>query len=128
MQSLHAASAVDVVFDEPNLIVDAGLVPAVALAEHGLPDLVSEHVTIVAAGNSAGANAAAKVTTLLAGMVAGADCILDGVRSVQPHGASTFQLAGTRCRAAGLWSLADAHRRCGQICHGPGVWPGTAQR
>ena len=78
MQSLHAAAAVDVAFDEPNLIADAGLVPVVALAERiGLPDLVAEHVTLAGAANSAGANPAAKVGSLLAGMVAGADSIDD---------------------------------------------------
>jgi hypothetical protein len=78
MQSCHAATAVDVTFDEPNLIADAGLVPVVALAEQiGLPDLVTEHVKIAGAANSAGANPAAKVMSLLAGMVAGADSIDD---------------------------------------------------
>jgi hypothetical protein len=78
MQSSHAASAVCVVFDEPNLVADAGLVPVVALAEQvGLSDLVTDHVMITDAGNSAGANPAAKVMSLLAGMVAGADSIED---------------------------------------------------
>jgi hypothetical protein len=78
MQSCHAATAVDVVFDDRNLIADAGLVPVVALAEQvGVPDLVSEHVTITGAANSAGANPAVKVMSLLAGMVAGADSIAD---------------------------------------------------
>ena len=78
MQSSHAATAVDAAFDDPNLIADAGLVPVVALAEQvGLPDLVTEHVTLSGAGNSAGANPAAKVMSLLAGMVAGADSIAD---------------------------------------------------
>jgi hypothetical protein len=78
MQSLHAAGAVDVAFDEPNLVADAGLVPVVALAEQvGLPELVTEHVRIVDADNAAGANPAAKVMSLLAGMVAGADSIED---------------------------------------------------
>jgi Transposase DDE domain group 1 len=78
MQSCHAAAAVDVAFDEPNLIADAGLVPVVALAEQiGLPELVAEHVAIAGAANSAGANPAAKVMSLLAGMVAGADSIDD---------------------------------------------------
>ncbi|SRR6266498_3484511 len=78
MQSSHAATAVDVVFDEPNLIADAGLVPVVALAEEiGLPALVTDRVQIVGAPNSGGANAAAKVMSLLAGMVAGADSISD---------------------------------------------------
>ena len=78
MQSLHAAAAVDVAFDDPNLVADAGLVPVVALAEQvGLPELVTEHVKIVDAGNAAGANPAAKVMSVLAGMVAGADSIED---------------------------------------------------
>src|SRR5829696_4905498 len=78
MQSSHAAAAVDAAFDDRNLIADAGLVPVVALAEQvGLPGLVAEHVTISGAGNSAGANPAAKVMSLLAGMVAGADSFAD---------------------------------------------------
>jgi hypothetical protein len=78
MQLSHAAAAVDVVFDDPNLIADAGLVPVLALANQiGLPELVAEHVAITGAANSAGANPAAKVMSLLAGMVAGADSIED---------------------------------------------------
>ncbi len=78
MQSSHAAAAVDIAFDDPNLIADGGLVPALALAEQvGLPGLIAEHVAIEGAPNSAGANPAAKVMSLLAGMVAGADSIED---------------------------------------------------
>jgi hypothetical protein len=78
MQSSYAAWAVDAAFDDANLIADAGLVPVVALAEQiGLPELVADHVAIVDADNSAGANAPAKVMSLLAGMVAGADSIED---------------------------------------------------
>src|SRR4030088_2433469 len=78
MKACHAAAAVDVAFDDPNLIADAGLVPVLALAEQiGLPELVAEHVAIAGAANSAGANPAAKVMSLLAGMVAGADSIDD---------------------------------------------------
>jgi hypothetical protein len=68
MQSSHAPSKIDVVFDDSNLIADAGLVPLVALAERaGLPGLVTDRVTITAAANSGGANAGAKVVTLVAG-------------------------------------------------------------
>lgn len=78
MQSSHAASAVDIAFDDPNLIADGGLVSVVALAEQvGLPELVADLVTITGAANSAGANPAAKVMSLVAGMVAGADSIED---------------------------------------------------
>lgn len=78
MQSSHAATAVDVAFDDPNLIADAGLVPVLALAEQaGLPALVAEHLAIAGAANGAGANPVAKVMSLVAGMVAGADSIAD---------------------------------------------------
>jgi hypothetical protein len=70
MQSSYAAWAVDAAFDDANLIADAGLVPVVALAEQiGLPELVADHVAIE--------SAPAKVMSLLAGMVAGADSIED---------------------------------------------------
>jgi hypothetical protein len=69
---------VDAVFDDPNLIADAGLVPLIALAEQaGLPGLVLEHLAIVDADNAAGANPHAKVMSLVAGMAAGADSIED---------------------------------------------------
>jgi hypothetical protein len=78
MQSLYGHRMVDVAFDDPNLIGDAGLVPLIALAEQvGLPELVLEHLAIVDADNAAGANPHAKVMSLVAGMAAGADSIED---------------------------------------------------
>jgi hypothetical protein len=78
MQASHAPTAIDIAFDEPNLIADAGLVPVMALAEHiDLPALITEHLRITAAANSAGANPAAKVMSLLGGMLTGADSISD---------------------------------------------------
>jgi hypothetical protein len=78
MRLSHAAAVADIVFDDPNLIGDAGLVQVVGLAERiGLPGLVAGRVKITGAANSGGANPAAKVMTLLAGMVAGADSIDD---------------------------------------------------
>jgi hypothetical protein len=54
MQVSHAAAAVDVAFDDPNLIADAGLVPVVALAEQiSLPKLGIEHGMITGAANGA---------------------------------------------------------------------------
>jgi hypothetical protein len=106
MQACHAAAAVDVAFDDPNLIADAGLVPVMALAgQIGLPDLVGEQVTITGAANSAGANPTAKVMSLLAGMVAGADSIEDVDRlrhagnSVVFHGIRAPSTLGTFLRA-----------------------------
>jgi len=78
MQSSHAATAVGVAFDDPDLIADAGLVLVVALAEQvGLPALVAEHLRISGAANSAGADPVAKVMSPVAGTVAGADSIAD---------------------------------------------------
>jgi hypothetical protein len=62
-------------FDDPNLVSCAGLAPVLSLAERcGLHDLVAERLTVSGAG---GANAEVKVPALVAGMVAGADCIDD---------------------------------------------------
>jgi Transposase DDE domain group 1 len=91
MQSSHTATAVDVAFDDPNLIADAGLVPVVALAERiGLPELIADHVSLLGAANSAGANPAAKVMSLVAGMVAGADSIEDVDRLRQAGNRGVF--------------------------------------
>ncbi len=69
MQASHKVSAV---FDDPNLIGSAGLVPAMLLAESaGLHDLARGHLSV------ASANAAAKTTAIVAGMVTGADSIID---------------------------------------------------
>jgi hypothetical protein len=75
MRLSHARRAISVRFDDPNLVSCAGLVPVMALAERcGLPALLAEHVKIVAKG---GANAAAKILAIIAGMVCGADSIDD---------------------------------------------------
>src|SRR3954454_12572068 len=72
MQVSHSVSAV---FDDPNLVSAAGLVPVLALAERaGLHRLVAEHLTVP---TDKGSNAGLKVTSLVAGMVAGADSIHD---------------------------------------------------
>ncbi|MBE1603374.1 hypothetical protein [Actinopolymorpha pittospori] len=72
-------------FDEQNLVSCAGLVPVMALAERaGLSELVGERVAIrTTMVRSAAVNPAGKVTSIVAGMAAGADCIddLDVIRS-----------------------------------------------
>jgi hypothetical protein len=60
-------------FDDPDLVSQAGLVPVLGLAEKaGLSELVAERVSVP---GDAGANAPVKISALIAGMVAGADCI-----------------------------------------------------
>jgi hypothetical protein len=78
MRLSHTAAAVSVVFDDPNLLGDGGLVPVTALMENvDVAGLVDERVRMGGAVNGGGANAGAKVVSLLAGMVAGADSIDD---------------------------------------------------
>jgi len=63
------------VFDDPNLVSAAGLVPVLALAQSaGLHELARQHLTVP---TDKGANAGLKVASLVAGMVAGADSIDD---------------------------------------------------
>jgi hypothetical protein len=63
------------VFDDANLVSSAGLVPVVALAESaGLGALAQQQLSVP---TDKGANAGLKVSSLVAGMVAGADSIDD---------------------------------------------------
>lgn len=92
MQALHTSAAVSATFDDPNLVSCAGLVPVLRLASSvGLAGLVAERVRL---GKPVGANAAAKVGSIVAGMVAGADSIddLDVIR----HGALPELFGGIR--------------------------------
>jgi hypothetical protein len=75
MQLSHTPAARSAVFDDPNLVSSAGLVPMLALAESaGLPTLAQEHLTVP---TDKGANTGRKVASPVAGMVAGADSIDD---------------------------------------------------
>jgi hypothetical protein len=92
MQLLHTPAALSASFDEPNLLVSAGLVPAVRLAEKvGLPDLAAEYLSVP---GPAGANAGAKVMSLVAGMAAGADSIDD--LNMLRHGATGRLFTGIK--------------------------------
>ena len=63
------------VFDDPNLVSSAGLVPILALARSaGLAELAQKHLSVP---TDKGASAGLKVVSLAAGMVAGADNIDD---------------------------------------------------
>lgn len=74
----HTASAVSYTFDEPNLVSAAGLAPVMGLAQRaGLVDLAQQHLTVRTTGADKGANAGAKISSLVAGMAAGADSIDD---------------------------------------------------
>jgi len=75
MQLCHTPRATSAVFDDPNLVSAAGLVPVLASAgSAGLQELASQHLSVP---TDKGANAGLKVASLVAGMVAGADSIDD---------------------------------------------------
>ena len=58
-------------FDDPNLVSSAGLVPVVALARTaGLHELAQTHLSV---SIDKGANAGLKIASLVGGIVAGAD-------------------------------------------------------
>jgi hypothetical protein len=79
VQSSHTFSIESAVFDEPNLVSAAGLVPVLELAEQtGLSRLIGEHVDLPSTRVRSGAvNPAGKLTTIIAGMMCGADSIDD---------------------------------------------------
>jgi hypothetical protein len=83
MRLCHTLPVTAALFDEPNLVSAAGLVPVMRLAaDAGLGDLAAEHLTVP---TDKGANPGGKVTALVCGMVAGADSIDD--MALLRHGA-----------------------------------------
>lgn len=75
MRLLHSRRGVDAVFDDPNLVSCAGLVPVMRLAERvDLAGLVDRRVR---PDLSTGANPGGKAMAVVAGMAAGADSIDD---------------------------------------------------
>ena len=83
MQLSHTRTVKSAVFDDPNLVSSAGLVPMLALARSaGLAQLADQHLSVP---TDKGANPGLKVASLVAGMVAGADSIDD--MALLRHGA-----------------------------------------
>jgi hypothetical protein len=85
VQASHGWRGDSAVFDEDNVVSHAGLVPLLELAEQaGLSRLLDEHVRFGCERvRSGAANATPKLTSIIAGMAAGADSIddLDVIRS-----------------------------------------------
>ncbi|MDX2378112.1 IS1380 family transposase [Microbacterium sp. LRZ72] len=75
MQLKHAPAAVSAVFDDPSLVSAAGIVPVMRLADAvGLRELADRQLTVP---TDKGANAGLKVSSLVGGMLAGADSVDD---------------------------------------------------
>jgi hypothetical protein len=79
VQGSHAWRKDGAVFDDDNLVSHAGLVPLLELAEQaGLSQLLDEHVRFTCERVKSGAaNSTPKLTSIIAGMAAGADSIDD---------------------------------------------------
>lgn len=91
VQVSHMFGCGSVVFDDDNLVSCAGLVPVMRLAEQTrLAELLADKVHIVEPKIKSGsANPAPKLSTLIAGMCAGADSI-DDVDVVRAGGMKTL--------------------------------------
>ncbi|GAT13009.1 IS1380 family transposase [Mycolicibacterium novocastrense] len=79
MQVSHSFAAASAVFDDEHLVSCAGLVPVMTLASQtGLSELIADKVQIIEPRIKSGsANPSPKLTTVIAGMCAGADSIDD---------------------------------------------------
>ena len=79
MQSSYRFTVDSAVFDEPNLVSAAGLVPVLELAEQtGLSELIGEHVDLPSTRVKSGAvNPVGKLTSIIAAMSCGTDSIDD---------------------------------------------------
>jgi len=92
VQLSHDLARTHALFDDPNLVSRAGLVPVMALADRcGLADLASGQLSV---GGPCGVNAHLKTGCLVAGMAAGADSIDD--MDVLRHGAMDELFGGIR--------------------------------
>jgi hypothetical protein len=92
VQLSHGSPVRSARFDDPGLVSGAGLVPALILAGRaGLAELADRHLTVA---GGAGIAAGAKVTALVAGMLAGADSIAD--MDLLRHGGMARLFTGVR--------------------------------
>ena len=135
---MKASHKIAAVFDDPNLVSDAGLVPVLQLAEAaGLHELLIQQLSVDSP------NAAAKATSVVGGMLAGADSIddldllraggmgrlFDGVRA--PSTLGTFLRSFThghvqQLDAVGGQLLAGLTRRVPQTIAGADTTAGIA--
>lgn len=103
---MKASHTIRPVFDDPNVVSDAGLVPVLRLAESaGLHDLLAAQLSV------ASPNATAKAASVVGGMLAGADSIddLDLLR----HGGMPRLFPGVRAPSTlGTFLRSFTHGMC----------------
>lgn len=119
LQLCHTLAALPALFDKPNLLDPAGLVPGVSLADRmGLRGLVEQWLTMPRSRGTA----RAKVMSLVAGLLAGADSIDDygpaGPRrpgqGLQPD-AGAFNSGRVPARTHPWAHAQDGCGRCGEM-------------
>jgi hypothetical protein len=89
------------VFDDPNLVACAGLVPMVCLARSaGLRMLADEHLSVP---SDKGANAGLKVASLVAGMVAGGNSAIIEQVHADLKNSALAHLPSSRFAANAAW-------------------------
>ena len=125
MQLSHTPRATSAVFDDPNLVSSAGLVPVMALARSaGLHQLGQQRLTVP---TDKGANAGLKVASLVAGMVAGADTI-DDMALLRHGGMGRVFTACVRAVDAGVVPAGVHLRPCPPARRGRLPVPARARR
>jgi hypothetical protein len=110
MRLSQSRSAVSCRFDDPNLVSCAGLMPVMRLAETaGLAGLVTDRIRL---GVSTGAHPDRKITSIVAGMIAGADCIddLDLFQRSRGSGGYRARARPASCSLPDLAQISAHHR------------------
>ena len=108
----HHPDRIQITFDDPRLVANAGLLlPATLARRLGLSQLVHNHLDLGRAPSRA--NTGDKMMTLVASALAGGDCIDDA--DVLRTGGTARALGGTvkapstpRFRGGRLWAPSDA--------------------
>ena len=111
-QSYHTPEAIEVAFDDENLVANAGLLLVSTLASKlGLADVIADKVDLT--GRVGGANPASKSLTLIHAMVAGASHIdhVDMLRSGASSKLLPFHVAAPSTLGTYLRSFTFGHVR-----------------
>ncbi len=116
MQLSHGWSRATPLFDDGNLVSFAGLVPVMALAEQaGLSELITAKVKITKSRvKSAAVNPAGKLTSIIAGMAAGADSI-DDLDVIRAGGMPQLFGGVYACATLGQFLREFTHGHCLQL-------------
>ena len=98
-----------VVFDDPRLVANAGLMLPVTLSHHlGLSELVDHHLDLGAAPGRA--NVGDKIMTLVASALAGGDCI-DDADALRAGGTGRVLGCAVKAPCRRLWHRRQAAAR-----------------